>query len=318
MLPVFRFLSLHATPNDARLLFQGYKRGHKMGGIFSLSTGTGTKVHENKESHGRPDFYQNVIVMRHGDRMDNFEPLWVSTAARPWDPPLFHEGRVRAFGTGRKFRNTLGFPIHRVFVSPFLRCVETAKEVVSALCAFNDDPEVKTSDGVLTDPSKVKVSVEYGLCEMMSSAAIRREVAPKDGNWGFNISERESMLPAGTVDSNVERVYKELPKWEEPVADTRARYQQIIKDLADKYPSENLLLVTHGEGVGVALSSFLNGATVYEVNYCAYIELKRPIFKKDQGFLPGAFDVITETGQTGVGYIPSQMDRAMSNEVSRA
>jgi len=57
---------------------------------------------------------------------------------------------------------------------------------------------------------QLQVSVEYGLCEMMSRRAIRLEVAPKDENWGLNISEREAMLPAGTVDENVERVYKEV------------------------------------------------------------------------------------------------------------
>ncbi|KAK7256440.1 hypothetical protein RIF29_29887 [Crotalaria pallida] len=99
------------------------------------------------------------------------------------------------------------------------------------------------------------VSVEYGLCEMMNKKAIRLDVAPKDGNWGLGISESEAMLPAEAVDTNVERMYKELPKWEEPFLQARARYQQIFKDLANKYIAENLLLVTHGEGVDVALSS---------------------------------------------------------------
>ncbi|XP_024639404.1 uncharacterized protein [Medicago truncatula] len=58
----------------------------------------------------------------------------------------------------------------------------------------------------------ISVSVEYGLYEMMSWRAIRLEVAPKNENWGFNISEREAMLSAGTVDKNVERVYKEEKK----------------------------------------------------------------------------------------------------------
>lgn len=39
----------------------------------------------------------------------------------------------------------------------------------------------------------------------------------------------------------------QLPKWEEdPNLHTRPRYKQIVKDLADKYHTENLLLVTHG------------------------------------------------------------------------
>jgi len=39
----------------------------------------------------------------------------------------------------------------------------------------------------------------------------------------------------------------QLPQWEESVLQAGARYQQLIKDLADKYPTENLLLVTHGK-----------------------------------------------------------------------
>jgi hypothetical protein len=45
---------------------------------------------------------------------------------------------------------------------------------------------------------------------MFNSIAIRLNVAPKDGNFSFDISELEAMLPAGTVDNNVEMVYKEV------------------------------------------------------------------------------------------------------------
>lgn len=44
---------------------------------------------------------------------------------------------------------------------------------------------------------------------MINREAIRSGF-PQDGNWGFNISELEAMLPAGTVDSTVEHVYKEV------------------------------------------------------------------------------------------------------------
>lgn len=234
--------------------------------------------------------------------MDNFVPSWVTTAARPWDPPLVDAGQVRAFSMGRKLRTNLGFPIHRVFVSPFLRCVQTASQVVSALCAIDDDPNAHTSDDVAIDPSKLKVSIEYGLCEMLNSEAIRPGLAPRDGNWGFNISELEKMLPAGTVDHAVERVYKELPQWEETGKGARDRYIHIFKALADKYPTENLLLVTHGEGVGVAVSEFKKGVAVYEVQYCAYTELRRFVSHKDQSFSAGDFEV---SGVTGISYMPS-------------
>jgi len=55
-----------------------------------------------------------------------------------------------------------------------------------------------------------QASIEYGLCEMLNNEAIRPGLEPKDGDFGFNISELEAMLPAGTVDSTVERVFKEV------------------------------------------------------------------------------------------------------------
>ncbi|WJX39516.1 hypothetical protein P8452_27050 [Trifolium repens] len=66
---------------------------------------------------------------------------------------------------------------------------------------------------------------------------------------------REAILPAGTVDYNVQKVYNELPQWGESFSQARARYQQTIKELADKYPTENLLFLTHGEALQTALSS---------------------------------------------------------------
>ncbi|MBA0795617.1 hypothetical protein Gohar_006467, partial [Gossypium harknessii] len=153
-------------------------------------------------------FYQNVVVMRHGDRKDNLDPTWIKTAERPWDPPLVDNGMARAFRTGRTFRTILPFQIHRVFVSPFIRCVQTASEVVAALCAVDVEANAKSSTDVIKfDPSKVKVSIEYGLCEMLNKEAIRVDVAPKDGNFGFDVPLLETMFPSGTLDPSLERVY---------------------------------------------------------------------------------------------------------------
>ncbi|KAF9602681.1 hypothetical protein IFM89_030569 [Coptis chinensis] len=280
---------------------------------------------------------QNVIVMRHGDRIDNAEPLWTTTAKRPWDPPLIDSGKVRAFSTGRKLRNNLGFPINRVIVSPFTRCIQTASEVVSALCAVNDDTLVETSgDNISIDPSKLKVSkidivpfllflhrpwirsypfggyvvaevsVEFGLCEIISREAIRPDFAPKDGIWGFKIPELEAKFPAGTVDTTAGLLYPEMPKWEESLLDARARYACVIHELADKFPSENLLLVTHGEGVGVAISAFSKDTVVYEVEYCAYAHLQRQIsFNSDRAVSAGNFDIATKHAQSGIRFCPA-------------
>ncbi|KAK8702678.1 hypothetical protein V6N13_021019 [Hibiscus sabdariffa] len=236
-------------------------------------------------------YHQNVLVMRHGDRLDNFDPTWEKTADRPWDPPLIQTGLSRAFQTGRAFRTLLPFPIHRVFVSPFLRCVQTASEVVAALCAVDDDPNAKSSrDVVSIDPSKVKASIEYGLCEMLNTLAISLDVAPKDGIFRFDIPKLEALLPNGTLDRTVEPVYKEMPQWGETMMDTQSRHEQMIKALADKYPSENLLLVTHWEGVAVSVSSFKEDTGVSKVAYCGYSELRRPVSWENQTFTAGNFE----------------------------
>lgn len=56
----------------------------------------------------------------------------------------------------------------------------------------------------------LQVSIEFGLCEILNREAIGIDKAPDNGNWGFNVSELESLLPAGTVDNSVVRVYKEV------------------------------------------------------------------------------------------------------------
>ncbi|KAK7256444.1 hypothetical protein RIF29_29892 [Crotalaria pallida] len=528
MLRMFRLCSLHGCSN-ASILHANDKVTAIRSFFTDLVDARENRILENQNFVR----YQNVIVMRHGDRIDNLDHSWASTASRPWDPPLAQAGRVRAYQTGLRIRQSIGFPIHRVFVSPFLRCVQTASEVVAALSTIDhskallgystspaapaetpatpfpppadtppsttppsasppprstdtppappskttprhhatiasikhnlsshsireerekgeerekeeekvtvaiaatattiatvnnrssidfkcrcNHPEHQTqplsslrserrreerrrpsspslqpplppspppSSPSTTDPASPNadattasielnpraafdqrekerekggedhrrhrynrhyhrhrhhrqqhiqhradvniatnlmdlmvvlkptdvggdgsdVSVEYGLCEMMNKKAIRLDVAPKDGNWGLGISESEAMLPAEAVDTNVERMYKELPKWEEPFLQARARYQQIFKDLANKYIAENLLLVTHGEGVDVALSSLKKEATVYEVQYCAYVELRRPVFEKDETFTTGEFDVFSNSGETGISY----------------
>ncbi|XP_042480202.1 uncharacterized protein LOC122061086 [Macadamia integrifolia] len=220
-------------------------------------------------------FLQNVVVLRHGDRIDHADPSWTSSAARPWDPYLTEGGKMRAFSTGRKLRANLDFPIHRVFTSPFTRCIETTNEVVAALCAINDDGSQVTGDNLEIDPSKLKVSIEYGLCEFLSTEAIKTELLPKDGKFVYEMSKLEEMLPAGTVDSSVEHVYQGMPKWGESKTDVRDRYQGIIKALAEKYPHENLLLVTHAEALVVAISALLENVAVSGVEYCAYLHSRR-------------------------------------------
>ncbi|CAA2984607.1 Hypothetical predicted protein [Olea europaea subsp. europaea] len=139
---------------------------------------------------------------------------------------------------------------------------------------------------------------------MMNLVAIRPNVAPKDGVFDFNLSQCEAVLPAGTIDHAAEQLHKQLPKWQETREGAGARYREVIKALADKYPSENLLLVTHGEGVGVAVCGFMEEVEkVRELEYCAYSHSRRPIvFGENESFTAGDLIGLHE-GQVGITYI---------------
>ncbi|XP_068634622.1 uncharacterized protein [Aristolochia californica] len=181
-------------------------------------------------------------VLRHGDRIDKAEPLWVANAARPWDPPLTDASKMGAWCTGKNIRR-LNFRISRVFVSPFYRCIQTASEAVAALCAVDDDSKAETSQNAVINASKVKVLIGNNNFVVVYAKFYSTYTwwdSPK--KWLL-----EAMLPSGTVDHIVERIYKELPKWQEETQEARSRYEKVIIALENKIPCENLLFVTHGK-----------------------------------------------------------------------
>ncbi|KAJ1568301.1 hypothetical protein HK096_006961 [Nowakowskiella sp. JEL0078] len=83
--------------------------------------------------------YSTVLyIVRHGERIDNVDPYWTKSAKDPYDPPLTENGLAQAettgiFISGNNLTSSDTLPIRHVFTSPFLRCVQTANEIVSAL-----------------------------------------------------------------------------------------------------------------------------------------------------------------------------------------
>lgn len=45
---------------------------------------------------------------------------------------------------------------------------------------------------------------------MLNSVAISGQLAPKDGNFDFRLSDLEALFPEGMVDHNVDMIYKEV------------------------------------------------------------------------------------------------------------
>ncbi|KAJ7539694.1 hypothetical protein O6H91_11G105500 [Diphasiastrum complanatum] len=233
---------------------------------------------------------QNLFVMRHGERLDDADPSWVLKASRPWDPPLTERGKLQALAVGQRLRKE-GWQISRILCSPFLRCVQTAAEVIKGLSEEGE-----------TAPLKPKVSLEYGLGEVMNSIAIRNPPrSHATASWLLEVSELLSMLPADTIDASAESMWPKLPAWQESIENAHFRYAKTFQEAADKFPEDNVLCVTHGEGVGLSVSQ-LQKEIVYAVNYCAYSHSQRPILEYSPGgkLRAGKFELLTESGSSGV------------------
>ncbi|GJP71901.1 hypothetical protein CLOP_g9584 [Closterium sp. NIES-67] len=82
---------------------------------------------------------QHVFIMRHAERLDTVDPRWAQREpnSRPWDPPLSEWGRYQAYQVGVRLRKE-GWGVTRIVCAPYVRCVETAAEVIGAMSSTPD------------------------------------------------------------------------------------------------------------------------------------------------------------------------------------
>jgi broad specificity phosphatase PhoE len=73
---------------------------------------------------------QTVWLARHGNRLDFVHPEWFNTAKRRYDPPLSADGLTQAQALGQRLKTE---NIQHLFVSPFLRAIQTANEVAKVI-----------------------------------------------------------------------------------------------------------------------------------------------------------------------------------------
>lgn len=73
---------------------------------------------------------QTIWIARHGNRIDFVNPEWFNTAERRYDPHLSEDGVVQAQELATRLAKE---PIEHIFVSPFLRTVQTAHKIANVL-----------------------------------------------------------------------------------------------------------------------------------------------------------------------------------------
>lgn len=172
-----------------------------------------------------PRSSQTIWLARHGTRIDNVDPDWPATAARPFDPHLHPTGA----GEARKLAAALAeAPIDVVYASPFLRALQTATPIADATGA--------------------PLRIDAGLGEWL------RDI------W---FEQTPVLFPEAKVDWRCDRLERDYCSparlaWPESWSAAMARTGEAIRRLAAT--GENLIAVGHGASV-IGMLAGLRGVT---------------------------------------------------------
>jgi broad specificity phosphatase PhoE len=187
---------------------------------------------------------QIVWIARHGNRLDFVNPDWFLTAEYPYDPPLSDDGVVQAQQLGQRL---IGEGIRHIFVSPFLRTVQTAFHIAEAL--------------------DLPLKVESGLSEWLNP------------NWMPAMPKKLSMETLAELYPRIDLSYTSriVPTYPETDEQVLERSGETARQLAREF-SEDIFLVGHGASVlGTTLGLVGGSAAETEVkaSLCCLVKVVR-------------------------------------------
>ena len=158
---------------------------------------------------------QNIWIARHGNRLDFVHPEWFNTAERRYDPPLAEDGFIQAKLLANRLKNE---DIKYIFVSPFLRAIQTANPIAEAL--------------------NLPLKIEQGLGEWLNP------------EWMTQMPETERKEDLLKMFSCIDENYKSLviPQYPETEEIMMQRMAKTVEKLIENY-SENILLIGHSATV---------------------------------------------------------------------
>lgn len=162
---------------------------------------------------------QSIYLIRHGQREDFENPGWKTTAARPYDTPLSATGFRQARDVGYTLKSA---DIGLLFASPFLRALQTADAIASAL--------------------NLPIRVEMGFCEWLNPA------------WQDTAPVLPTTLEAHRQFARVDLNYHSIGSARFPEIDERiqvmARVRTTLTAIIGHHPEQNIAIVAHGSPLG--------------------------------------------------------------------
>lgn len=158
---------------------------------------------------------QTIWLARHGNRLDFVNPEWFNTAKRRYDPPLSADGLIQGQELGQRLKSE---NIQHLFVSPFLRAIQTANEVAKVI--------------------NLPLNLEAGLGEW------------HNGEWMTEAPETNPHEFLAAAYPRIDWSYQSLiyPQYPETQADVNRRTAATIQQLVSKFNGD-ILLVGHSASV---------------------------------------------------------------------
>jgi broad specificity phosphatase PhoE len=166
-----------------------------------------------------PQKSQTIWLVRHGNRHDFVYPEWFNTAQRRYDPPLSADGFLQAQALGQRLKVE---NIQHLFVSPFLRALQTANEVAKII--------------------NLPLNLEAGLGEWHNQ------------DW---MTESPETTPQGVLAAEYPEINARInwnyqsylhPQYPETEADVNRRTAATIRHLVTEF-KQDILLVGHSASV---------------------------------------------------------------------
>ncbi|KAK9840748.1 hypothetical protein WJX81_002154 [Elliptochloris bilobata] len=215
--------------------------------------------------------------------VDEIDPEWVKTTARPFDPPLTEKGEEQARSVAEQLKK---YDIQQVYISPFYRCIQTAR-----LC----------TEGLKIPPERWTVSV--AVCEFLNPMILVKKggklPAGHIQSWFWergNLKDSLSLKLPPHIASKVKVGQTEFKRYPENLLNSRVRYGRAFQDIADEAQG-NVLIVTHGDAVNSSVSRLRPWAIVHPVHHTGFTAAYRDE-KEDGGW--GPWHLESKSGENGV------------------
>jgi len=184
---------------------------------------------------------QTVWLARHGNRLDFVHPEWFNTAKRRYDPPLSVDGLTQAQALGQRLKTE---NIQHLFVSPFLRAIQTANEVAKVI--------------------NLPLNLEAGLGEW------------HNGEWMTEAPETNPQELLAAAYPGINWSYQSLiyPQYPETKADVNRRSAATIKQLLFEVDGD-ILLVGHSASVFGITQALVTETHDCKVGLCSLTKVVR-------------------------------------------